>query len=302
MILTTALRLEERFVAGMLTCATQLFRGIQSISGSRGEIFMSRHFARQSPTFVLRSVCWLFLMLSPILGLAAQQPIRTDSQSKPDSPEPKHSDTTSSGPASTFIGYVTNKSFIFPDIAASPGPLTAGRKFKIFVNQSISPPYLIAAGCSAASGQIREVPEAYSEELEGYGSRYGTALARASSNSFFGTFLFASMFHQDPRFFPQSEPSLWGSVKYSARRLVVTRNDSGKDVFNTSGLLGTLASETLANAYLPVSEQTGAKTAQRFGTDLAWRFAGNMFKNYWPTIFHNMGLNRLKVIPDPGSS
>jgi hypothetical protein len=25
-----------------------------------------------------------------------------------------------------------------------------------------------------------------------------------------------------------------------------------------------------------------------------------MFKNYWPTFFRNMGLNRLKVIPDPG--
>jgi hypothetical protein len=26
-----------------------------------------------------------------------------------------------------------------------------------------------------------------------------------------------------------------------------------------------------------------------------------MFKNYWPTVFHSLGLNRLKVIPDPGS-
>jgi hypothetical protein len=81
--------------------------------------------------------------------------------------------------------------------------------------------------------------------------------------------------------------------------VVITRNDSGKDTFNTSGLLGPLAAEALANVYLPQSEQTGAKTAQRYGTDLAWRFAANMFKNYWPTLFHQMGLNRLKVIPDP---
>jgi hypothetical protein len=36
-----------------------------------------------------------------------------------------------------------------------------------------------------------------------------------------------------------------------------------------------------------------------FAIDLAWRVGGNMFKDYWPTFFHNMGLNRLKVIPDP---
>jgi hypothetical protein len=58
----------------------------------------------------------------------------------------------------------------------------------------------------------------------------------------------------------------------------------------------------LANAYLPASEQTAGKSLERVGTDLGWRFAGNMFKNYWPTIFHDLGLNRLKVIPDPGSS
>jgi hypothetical protein len=105
--------------------------------------------------------------------------------------------------------------------------------------------------------------------------------------------------HQDPRFFPENHPTLWGSVKYSTQRLFVTWTDSGKETFNSSGLLGPLAAETLANAYLPRSEQTGADTAERYGVDLAWKFAGNMFKNYWPTIFHNLGLNRLKVIPGP---
>ena len=27
-----------------------------------------------------------------------------------------------------------------------------------------------------------------------------------------------------------------------------------------------------------------------------------MFKDYWPTFFRNMGLNRLKVIPDPSET
>jgi hypothetical protein len=89
-------------------------------------------------------------------------------------------------------------------------------------------------------------------------------------------------------------------LKYSTQRIVITRNDSGKDVFNTSGLLGPLASEGLANVYLPSSEQTVGKTVTRFAVDLAWRVGGNMFKDYWPTFFRNMGLNRLKVIPDPG--
>jgi hypothetical protein len=254
--------------------------------------------------------CWsvsllagVFLSVSP--GAYGQRPAGAGSgnASLPDSPQPKQQALVeSSSGTQKFIGYVSNKSFVFPDIAASEGPLPISGKFKIFVNQSISPPYIFAAAFTAGISQARNVPEAYGQGWDAYGGRFGAAMARASSTSFFSTFAFASALHQDPRFFPQSHPSLWSSIKYSVERLVVTRDDSGRDAFNTSGIVGTLAAETLANVYLPVSEQTGAKTAERFGIDLAWRFGGNMFKNYWPTIFHSMGLNRLRVVPNPHPS
>jgi hypothetical protein len=250
---------------------------------------------------------WLVvgIALSSPMGVNAQNPAGAGSgtTSLPDSPQPKQQGAPSepAGPSSKLVGYVTNKSIAFPDIATSPGPMSVGRKFELFVNQSISPPYIIAAATSSAFDQARDVPPGYGQGWDAYGSRFGECMARASSNSFFSSFLFASIMRQDPRFFPQIHPTLWGSVKYSIKRLVVTRTDSGRSVFNASGLLGPVATEALANVYLPRSEQTGAKTGERIGTDLAWRLAGNMFKNYWPTIFHSLGLQHLKVIPDPGS-
>jgi hypothetical protein len=245
----------------------------------------------------------LGLLLAFPAALLAQKPVGagTGTTSLPDSPQPKQQGAGPAGATTKFVGYVTNKSFVFPDIATSEGPLSPGGKFKLFVNQSISPAYVLAAGVSAAFNQARDVPKSYGQGWDAYGNRYGESIARASSSSFFGTFVFASMLHQDPRFFPQYKPRLWRSMKYSAARIFVTRTDSGRDTFNASGLMGPLFAEGLANAYLPGSEQTAAKTAERYGTDLAWRFAANMFKNYWPTIFQGMGLNRLKVIPDPGT-
>ena len=237
-------------------------------------------------------------------SLRAQQPSGAGTgRTLPDSPQPKaQGQTGATGAIATrFIGYATNRSLVFPDIATAPEPLSPGGKFKLFVNQSISPAYVIAAASSAAISQARNVPSAYGQGWDAYGGRFGAGMARGSSNAFFASFLFPTILRDDPRFFPQNRPSFWGSIKYSAERLVVTRKDSGRDTFNTSGILGTLAAETLANVYLPQSEQTGAKTAERFGTDLAWRFAGNMFKDYWPTIFRSMNLQRLKVLPDPGS-
>jgi len=259
------------------------------------------------PHFLCASTFFVLLVAFSIPRITvAQQPAGagTNSASKPDSPQPKAQGATNNPVGSTtdrFIGYMTSKSIVFPDIAHSEGSLSTGEKFRLFVNQSISPPYIFASAISAAYSQARNDPKAYGQGWDAYGDRLGAHVARASSNSFFTTFVFPSLFHQDPRFFPQSHPSFWGSVKYSAYRLAVIRTDSGHNTFNSSGILGTVAAEVLANSYLPVSEQTGAKNAERIGTDFAWKFAANMFKNYWPTIFHSMGLNHLKVIPDPGT-
>jgi len=264
---------------------------------------MGRHRTPQVQTLSSSGLWLLCLVLGSAVSLAGQQSAVSIqgspvcSQSPQQGPPSSHTGTTN-----VFIGYATNGSFVFPDIATSPGPLTTAGKFKLFVNQSISPPYVFAAAFGAAFNQARNVPEGYGQGWGAYGGRFGANMARASSSSFFGTFLFASWLHEDPRFFPESKPSLWRSLKYSTQRIVITRNDSGKDVFNTSGLLGPLASEGLANVYLPSSEQTVGKTVTRFAVDLAWRVGGNMFKDYWPTFFRNMGLNRLKVIPDPGKS
>jgi hypothetical protein len=237
--------------------------------------------------------------------ICAQQPAgagtANTASSKPDSPQAKQEATQPTG-AAHYVGYITNRSIFFPDIATSPGPISAGGKFKIFVNQSISPAYLLASALSAAVNQANNSPSAPGQGWDAYGTRYGYSIARASSQSFFSTFVFASLFRQDPRFFPESHPSFFHAIKYSAKRMVVTRSDKGNDTFNASGLLGPLAAETLANAYYPVHEQTGARTMERYGSDLAWRFAGNMFKEYWPTLFRDLHLQALKVVPNPGDA
>jgi len=235
--------------------------------------------------------------------LLAQGPVGAGSSrtSLPDAPKPQGNAISTEGTSTRFVGYMTSKSIIFPDIAFSEGPLTPGGKFKLFVNQSISPAYVFTAAFSAAYDQARDSPKDYGQGWDSYGGRFGMQMARTSSNSFFSTFVFASALHQDPRFFPQSHPSLWGSIKYSAQRVFVTRTDSGRDTFNTSAIAGTLAAEGLAIVYLPASEGTAAMYGERVGVDLAWRFAGNMLKNYWPTMFRSLGLNRLKVIPGPSS-
>jgi hypothetical protein len=113
-------------------------------------------------------------------------------------------------------------------------------------------------------------------------------MARTSSNNFFGTFLLATIFRQDPRFFVRSDPTFWNTVEYSFHRLVITRRHSGAEMFNSSGLLGPLAGEALANSYLPMQNRTVGNTFARYAGDLGWRAAGNFAREYWPTISRHL--------------
>ncbi len=237
-------------------------------------------------------------------GAGAQQPQSEPNKTPlPDSPEAKNTGIvgTSVNATGEFVGYLTNRSIFFPNIATKSESLSTGEKFKLFVNESISPPNFISSAISAGFGQARNSPEAFGQGADGYFDRFGSSMGRGASNSFFGTFVLASVLHQDPRYFPHSNPTLWRSIKYAAKRIVITRKDNGTSTFNTSGLVGILAGETLANTYLPRSEQTGAETLERFGSDIGWQFAGNVFKEYCPTLFKSLGLKNLKVIPTPNA-
>jgi hypothetical protein len=117
-------------------------------------------------------------------------------------------------------------------------------------------------------------------------------MARDASDNLFGTFLIASVLHEDPRFYVKKDLSFSAAVEYSAVRVAITRSDSGKRTVNFAGLLGPLAGEVLANTYFPEGSRGFDNTAIRYASDLGWKFGGNLLRQYWPKINR-----KLRLIP-----
>ena len=189
-----------------------------------------------------------------------------------------------------------DRSKVFPDIATSTGPLTSLDKLKLAANNSVAFFTISAVAIGAGFGQAINNPSGYGQEWGGYGKRFGANIGRESSANFFGTFLLASAMHQDPRFYVRKNLSFGESVKYAAVRLVITRSDDGDQVVNYSGLIGPLLAEGLANAYYPEQNRSAGSTFTRYASDMAWRFGGNLLRQYWPTINR-----RLRLASEPGS-
>lgn len=199
-----------------------------------------------------------------------------------------------------LVQLLERKSLVFPDLATNKQPFGTGEKFKLAVNNSISLAAIGAAAVSAAYGQAVDIPEGYGQGAEGYGKRFGSGMARVASANLFGTFAIASVMHEDPRFYVRKGLSFGQSVKYSAVRIAITRSDSGKLVVDSSGLLGPLAGEFLANTYFPEGSRGVSDALIRYAADLGWKFGGNLMRQYWPSINRKLRLLPSEPKPTPG--
>ena len=212
---------------------------------------------------------------------------QTTPQANPQDDAEKHK-----SPMDQTVGILSRKSIFFPDLATTRNPLTSGQKLKLFVDRTIAPSTFVAAAGSAAIGQATNNYKGYGQGWDGYGKRVGAAFANSASTNFFGTFLFPSMFHQDPRHFFSNRSGVKRRVAYALTRQVVTRTDDGHRAFNWSRILSLLVSESIANTYLPPEERTAGRTFERAGTRFTIGIGTTLLKEYWPDIFKKFGASR----------
>lgn len=212
----------------------------------------------------------------------------TGTQSDTQSPAAPSNPVLKSG--ASFVQVLERKSLVFPDLATGKERLSTWDKFKLSANESVALATVGGVLLGAAYNQATDYPSGYGQGGSGFGKRFGSGMARASSAFVFGDFLVASAFHEDPRFYVKKDLSFGQAIKYSLVRLVVTRSDSGDQVLNLAGLLGPLAGETLANTYWPEQNRSVSDTLVRYVCDQGWKFGGNLTRQYWPQINRKLRL------------
>jgi hypothetical protein len=129
----------------------------------------------------------------------------------------------------------------------------------------------------------------------GYGfiRRYGFNMADEANYTFFGAFLFPTLFHEDPRYIPMDHGTKRARIAYALSRVVLTRNDAGGTELNKSLVLGTIVSTAISSAYYaPVGGSTGAGIIfANAGISLASDAGFNLFKEYWPNVSRKLKLS-----------
>src|SRR5579863_4604883 len=254
----------------------------------------------RTPTKALLATAMLFL-----LGRATMAQSQPDRANLPDAPAPKQDQANPAQKPDkdkngwqTSMGLIARKSYFYPELATSPGSLSSLQKFELFLDKSIAPPQILSSAAGAGISEARGTLPGYGQGGEGFGKRFGSSMASGASSHLFGTFLLPAILHDDPRYFVKLHAGIKLRVAYALRRAVVIRTDDGRETFNIPGTVGPLLAEGLANTYLPDSERTAGKTFERYGIRLGFSAANNLLKEYWPSIFKKLRID--KVAPGFG--
>ncbi|HEY4906008.1 MAG TPA: hypothetical protein VIH74_01040 [Candidatus Acidoferrum sp.] len=269
-----------------------------------------------------RAVVIAVLLAIAVLGIASTTEAQTEPQTGaqtngqatqdasqpatlPDAPTPQ-APSQDQGPKAQLkqtMQVLGKRSIFFPELAHERKPLTSKQKFQLAIDETIAPSRFIGSLFTAGISQARDSLPDYGQGWDGYGKRYGSSVASNASSHLLGTGLIPSLTHEDPRYFVKLFGSPKSRILYAMTRVLITRTDDGRSTFNWGNVMGGLMAESLAVSYLPDSERTAGKTFTRFGVRLGFSALDNVVKEYWPTIFKSLRINKL-VPPernDPGT-
>jgi hypothetical protein len=175
--------------------------------------------------------------------------------------------------------------FLTVENAGQIPPLSTKQKFKVVAQGSFD--YVEFGWYAALSGisQAENSEPGYGQGAEGYGKRYGAALADGTIENFMTQAIFPSVLRQDPRYYQMGKGGFWHRTEYAISRIFITRTDSKGEQFNASEIFGSALSAGISSySYHPGADRTVDNSLKVWGTQVGYDTLTLVVKEFWPDI------------------
>lgn len=165
----------------------------------------------------------------------------------------------------------------------APDSLDVTAKLSFHVHSTIDPAAIAGDGLYAGVLQLMDSPREWGQGAEGYGKRFGSAMAFSGVHSALA-FGLDSTLHQDPRYFRLGGSGFLRRARHALRGTLLTRTDSGGETLSTWRIGSAYGSAFISNMWYPDRVNT-VRLGFLQGTEtLGWGFARNLGSEFWPDI------------------
>jgi hypothetical protein len=202
----------------------------------------------------------------------------------PDEPTPQTGADGGGKQTKRILGIVPN--FRAVSANAKLPPMSVRDKFVTASEDSFDYSSIFLPAAVAGYSMARNATPEFGHGGVGYGRYLWHSVVDQTSENYFVEFIGPALTHQDPRYYTLGSGGFIKRTRYALSRVVVTRNDAGREVFNSSEIFGAGASAGLSNLYYPSAERTVGNTVDQWGLNVGIDAATFVFKEFWPDINH----------------
>lgn len=173
---------------------------------------------------------------------------------------------------------------IIPNFSTSfvwnAAPMTPKLKFRLALRAAIDPFTIATDAGLAGVEQYHNTFPGYGSGLQGYGKRFGGALADSFDDRLLGDAAFPALMHQDPRYFYHGGPHIGRRFWYALGQSVMCRGDDQKQQVCYSHLLGAFTAAGIANVYHAPGDRGFGITMRDGGVILGADAAENLMREF----------------------
>ena len=176
-----------------------------------------------------------------------------------------------------LLGIVPN---FYVSYVHDAAPLTTKQKFSLATHDTLDWTSLVGISATAGIEQANNSYAGYGQGAAGYGKRWAARFGDGRTSDYLSHAVFASLFHQDPRYFYQGTGSNKSRLYHAVSNAWVARSDSGKKMPNYSYLLGTMVSGAISNAYYPHADRGANLVFTNAFIGIAGRAGANVLQEF----------------------
>jgi hypothetical protein len=157
-------------------------------------------------------------------------------------------------------------------------------KFILFAHDAFDPLSFLGAGFFAGIDQAQNRDPTFGQGTEGYGKRFGVALAGQTSFRFFSDFAYPTIFSEDPRYYRLAHGSGEKRLLHAVEHTFMAHHDNGKHMFNFSEWMGAATAVAVSDGLHPGNEHGFGAAAKWASFGVITDMGFDVLREFWPEI------------------
>ncbi len=181
-----------------------------------------------------------------------------------------------------ILGIIPNFRSVSADTKLAP--LTTKEKFSEATQDSFDYSSIFLPAAVAGYDDARRSVPQFGHGGIAYARYLWHSAADQTIENYAVEFIGPALTHEDPRYYTKGRGGFLKRTGYSLSRVVITRSDDDREVFNSSEVFGALGAAGISNLYYPSQQRTIGNTMETYGTSLGIDALTFMVHEFWPDV------------------